>query len=141
MDLFDIAIASKLFGGGGGGGSSDFSTAEVNVTMVPIEGQTVTKISNVHLAVVNSNGVQLISLYYAEDDYGIPLSDLGTLTQWNVTLYKQYETLLDYCEIIAGNNVLIIDTIQVISGDAEYRDDYLYISGDCEIQMTLKYAD
>ena len=29
MNLFDVAVASKLSGGGGGGGSSDFSTAEV----------------------------------------------------------------------------------------------------------------
>ena len=34
MDLFDIAVARKLSsGGGGGGGSSDFSTAEVTVTI------------------------------------------------------------------------------------------------------------
>ena len=34
MDLFDIAVARKLSsGGGGGGGSSDFSTAEVTVTV------------------------------------------------------------------------------------------------------------
>lgn len=32
-DLFDIVTARKLSGGGGGGGSSDFSTAEVTITI------------------------------------------------------------------------------------------------------------
>jgi len=112
MNLFDVAVASKLSGGGGGGGSSDFTTA------------TVTMISDYELEewpsaaqIVDIGGIDMLS---GSTGYQVSTTPV-TMT---VALYK------------GKSFVFFSDTVSTKSGGIEDGPDGGYIvTGDCTVKL------
>lgn len=113
MDLFDIAVASKLAGGGGGGGSSDFSTAKV--TMV--------------------GGVSLTaSCVMLAEDTGAPFDYLTALVGEAFSTDTTIDTALYKSRAIINANPLQVGKTISVSGNIELMwDDAYMVTGDCTI--------
>lgn len=134
-------------GGGGSSESSDLSYATVNVTYTlpesvdSLEGATFTGyIRAVRYVTEFDYYNQAVSFIYGEES--LPSSDLGTLQQFNVPLYKDYKTTLSYLTwYVPDVGNLYVDTMNssVISGNAEIIYNEILITGECTLNIALMY--
>lgn len=103
MDIIDIAMAKKLAGGGGGGGDSDFTIANVTITI---------------------NDLVLSSVPYLTEYDGIEFIQGGTIGNsgdFQVPLYKGnavFTTLEPLAVAVTGNITPIVEgQAYLITGD------------------------
>ena len=109
MDLFDIAVASKLAGGGGGGGgSSDFTTAKVTIGSNGI-GSTVCACADIPPEYgLPIGGVVQVTSGLTEGVYTIPLYKGGAIAEFSV---------LSGTLVTSGNITEMDEGIYLITGD------------------------
>lgn len=132
-----------------GGGSSDFSTATVTATYTLPEGVTSLEglsFSDSCINVLNADYNVVIQISYGEEY--LPLSDLGTVENINVTIYKDYPTAISSLayEIPTPELALLeVDLAKssVVSGDAviDMENYCLLVSGDCSLNIALGILD
>ncbi len=132
-----------------GGGSSDFSTAEVTATYTLPEG--VTSLEGISFAtsfinVLNADYNVIIQFSYGEEY--LPLSDLGTVENINVPIYKDYPASISSLiyEIPTPELALFgvdLANSSVVSGDAviDMERYCLLVSGDCSLNIALGFLD
>lgn len=137
-DLFDVVVARKLSGGGGGSGDLTYANVKVNYVVE----YNPTGFSYSTILIQNDAFDDCVRFEYGSD-YGLPLSDLGSVTNIKVPVYKNYKTDIGNLTFSADSGYLLINTPEcsVVSGDAEIDSGHLLISGDCELNLTLNYAD
>lgn len=117
MDLFDIAVAKKLSGGGGGGGGgdSDFSIAQVTVSL-------------------NSQYAD----YYGAITGNFAEIGVGECTQNGVSCEQGVNVIT--AVLYKGKAVANVDTDGTvkITGSARFASDHytIIISGDCTITIS-----
>ena len=125
----------------GGGGSGDLTYANVKVNFVGEYNPT--EFSYTNILIQNDAHDDCVRFDYGSD-YGLPLSDLGSVTNIKVPVYKNYKTDLGNLTFAGNGGYLLVNTTEcsVVSGDAEIDSDYrLLISGDCELNIALAMAD
>lgn len=126
----------------GGGGSGDLTYANVKANFVGENNPT--GFGSYFTFLIQNNAFNECITYAYSDDEGIPLSDLGSITNIKVPVHKNYKTNIGNLTFSADGGYLILNTPEcsVVSGDAEIDEgNQLLISGDCELNLTLKYAD
>ena len=108
MDLYDIAVARKLSGGsgGGGGGSSDFSTAEVTVTI--------------------SNNQLYVPYVYDDENFTLLNAVIRESGTYNIALYKG----------IAFGSLYDTSAEITVTGDIEADEGDFYITGNGTITIS-----
>ena len=131
MSIFDMLLANAMgeSGGGGGGGSSDFSTAQVTVTMAENEWE-------------SGGRVQFASEEAIDYRFrGMFLYDDGTFYNDSLTAEPNNPTTTK--AIWVGDNVEVIPNnhIASVSGNAVITEDEggIIISGDCTINLDTNW--
>ena len=127
---------------GGGGGSGDLTYANVKVNFVGEYNPT--GFGDYFTFLIQNNAFNDCITYKYSDDYGIPLSDLGSVTNIKVPVHKNYKTDIGNITFSADGGYLIVNTPEcsVVICDAEIdEENRLLISGDCELNLKLNYAD
>ena len=113
MDLYDIAVARKLSGGsGGGGGSSDFSTAEVTITITGESYIQIPTVVSTPMDAIINRQVQAVS------------GEVSLI----VPLYKGSLGLT--ANVVAGESINVTGDAQVLGGSS------VLITGDCTITIS-----
>ena len=124
-----------------GGGGGDLTYANVKANFVGENNPTGFSYSTI--LIKNDAFDDCVRFEYGSD-YGLPLSDLGSVTNIKVPVYKNYKTDITTLTFAADGGYLLINTPEcsVVSGDAEIdEENQMLISGDCELNLTLNYAD
>lgn len=127
--------------GGGGGGSGDLTYANVKVNYIGTISPTGFGSSYVYASDDSMNSCVTISY---DDNYGLPLSELGSVTNIKVPVYKDLKSSITEMSFDDGEgSTVLIDVSEssVVSGDAEISDFKVLISGDCELNLKLHYSD
>lgn len=115
MNLFDVAVASKLAGGGGGGGSSDFTTVTVTMTNSTNEDYDICIPYKVDADEENPN--------LAAGNYSL---EGNTSSSVEAILYK------GCCVFVAP----LYGGVITVTGDAEAMGSFAFITGTCTITLT-----
>ena len=130
MSIFDMLLANALGESGGGGGSSDFSTAQVTVTMAENEWE-------------SGGRVQFESKEEFDYHYmGMFLYEDGTF--YNETPTAYYNSPISATAVWVGDSVVVAPSqhIASVSGNAVIDETgvLVIISGDCTINLDTNWG-
>lgn len=135
-------MLDEVAGEGGEDGYLGFHTATVNVTFdtSEISGE-VTAIDSAYVYLLGINNSYAVEFFY--NDSAIPVIELGTPTQMQIPILGDYPTLIDAYAFTWLNTTLdklLLEEITVVSGEATQIDEcHVYITGDCSLNIKVKY--
>lgn len=129
-----------------GGENNDWSTATVKLNYFNIDLTPVTNLNfnSMQLIISNDQDIAGIELTCAADGSSFSLDELGTINLINIPIYKHYKTELFALSFTdSRNDYYALDTelSSVVNGSAEINNYRLFISGDCELNIVLRYDD
>lgn len=129
---------------GGGGGGSNTATVQVTYTLPP-------EVSSIDDLEFSSSTVKLeydekdnVIVYVYSPLYGLPYSELGTITEMKIPLYENCKSNLNgisYSVEEVGSLSIDVSNSRVVSGDAEIIGNDLYVTGDCVLNLALYIND
>ncbi len=144
------SMLNQLSEGAGDSGADCYlgiHAATVDVTFDISEvGTDITAIDSAYLDLVihsEESDISVVQFSYDSQDYCMPVSELGTLTQMKVPVSEDYPLFINESVITwqtAGGKVMN-STISVVSGNAMQTERGVLITGDCALHIKVVWQE